>query len=100
MAITLEQAKQLKPGTILYHATIRNADGTPRRYRVSGKPKTWKTRPNHVSVPLKWGLRSSLRMDETHLAFMHVVEADAIVAGERSREELNAWRGRHGMAPI
>jgi hypothetical protein len=24
--------------------------------RVSGKPKTWKTRPGHVRVPVKYGL--------------------------------------------
>jgi hypothetical protein len=35
--ITLEQAKQLTQGTILYHAINRNADGTPQRWRVNGK---------------------------------------------------------------
>ena len=54
--ITLEQAKNLKYGQILHHAINENADGTPQRWRVNGKPKTWKTRPNEVKVPVKHGL--------------------------------------------
>ena len=42
MAITLEQAKNLKYGQILHHVTDKNADGTPRRWEVTGKVKIWK----------------------------------------------------------
>ena len=54
--LTLEEAKTLQKGQTLYHRFNRNADGTPQRWRVNGKPKTWKRRPDHVRVPLKHGL--------------------------------------------
>ena len=56
MALTLEEAKNLEIGQVLYHTTHRNADGTPLRYRTTGKPKTWKSMPERVQVPLKHGL--------------------------------------------
>lgn len=54
--ITLEQAKNLKHGDILWHVSDRNADNTPVRWRVNGKVKTWKRNPNRVQVPVKHGL--------------------------------------------
>ena len=56
--ITLDQAKALKPGDIIYHAIARNADGTAQRWKVNGEVKTWKTLPERVRVPVKHGLRS------------------------------------------
>ena len=56
--ITIEQAKRLKPGQILYHTKNRNADGTPQRWKVNGKVKTWKTRPDEIRIPVKNGLRN------------------------------------------
>jgi hypothetical protein len=47
--ITLEQAKQLKPGDILI-----NEHG--KRWRVNGQVKTWKTDNERIRVPLKHGL--------------------------------------------
>ena len=40
MSITLTQAKALGHGTVLHHATAKNADGTPLRVRVAGEVKT------------------------------------------------------------
>ena len=56
MSITLEQAKALTIGTVLKHTINKNADGTPQRWRVNGKVKTWKTRPAEVKIPIKHGL--------------------------------------------
>jgi len=56
MSITLKEAKELFVGQTLYHTTNKNSDGTRQRWRVSGKPKTWKTRPNEVRVPVMYGL--------------------------------------------
>jgi len=53
--ITLEQAKQLKIGTILYHRQAKNADGSPQRWKVTGKVQTWKRDLNMVYIPLKRG---------------------------------------------
>ena len=49
----------LRHGDILEHATIKNADGTPARCRVTGKVKFWKTRPSDFKVPVKHGLYQS-----------------------------------------
>lgn len=54
--ITLDQAKNLKSGNILYHTVNKNADGSAQRWKVNGKPKTWKTHPERVSIPVKYGL--------------------------------------------
>lgn len=55
--ITLEQAKSLEYGDMLFHTAHKNADGTPQRWKVNGRPKTWKTKPEKVQVPVKHGLR-------------------------------------------
>jgi len=68
MAITLEQAKALKNGDHIHHNTATNADGTPQRFRISGKPKTWKTRPNEVKVPIKRGMYENGYLTEDNIA--------------------------------
>ena len=67
MSITLEQAKQLRNGDTLYHVRNRNADGTAQRWRVNGKPKTWKRSPERVQVPLKHGLYTYDYLTEAYL---------------------------------
>jgi hypothetical protein len=64
--LTLEQAKHLRPGDILYHTTDKNADGTPTRWKVNGQVKTWKKDPNRIYIPLKHGLRSYDYLTETY----------------------------------
>jgi len=54
--LTLEQAKALRFGQILYHVENRNADGSAQRWRVNGKVRTWKRSPERVEVPIKHGL--------------------------------------------
>lgn len=39
------------------HVKLKNSDGSPMRYRRSGKNKLWKTRPNEFEIPVKRGLR-------------------------------------------
>lgn len=75
MAITLEQAKNLQYGDRVYfvqmyeivntyldasgrvRAVSKPVEGTKvREFRVSGKAKTWKTRPDDVKIPVKYGL--------------------------------------------
>jgi hypothetical protein len=55
--ISKETAMSLPIGTELYHVKIKNADGTPERWRVNGKCKTWKTN-NDWKLPIKHGLNS------------------------------------------
>ncbi len=54
--ITLDEAKDLSYGNMIHHVRDVNADGTPQRWKVNGKPKVWKTRPDEVKVPLKRGM--------------------------------------------
>jgi len=54
--MTIEEAKRLRYGQTVYEAGEYNADGTARRWRVSGQVQTWKRDPNRVRVPLKHGL--------------------------------------------
>lgn len=44
------------PSGEFYHSTSRNNSGRAHRVRVSGKMKTWKTRPDEFRVPWKYGL--------------------------------------------
>jgi ribosomal protein L37AE/L43A len=66
-AITLKQAKALKYGDHIYHRVLKNRDGSPMKFKVNGKPRTWKTRPDEVVVPLKRGMFSYLSIHEGEL---------------------------------
>lgn len=61
--ITKEMAMNLKHGDVLYHTTLKNADGTPMRARVNGRCKTWKRNPEDFSLPMKHGLRDCFYLD-------------------------------------
>ena len=54
--MTLVEAKGLELGQVIYHMTYKNVDGSPERWRVNGKVKTWKRDPNEVQVPIKYGM--------------------------------------------
>jgi hypothetical protein len=58
--MTFEETLVLKHGDeCLFHAN----DGSARRVRVMGKVKTWKTRPRDLSVPVKYGMWESARVE-------------------------------------
>lgn len=78
MSITLEQAKNLRHGTILYHTTNRNADKSPQRWRVNGVPKTWKREPWRVRVPVKWGLKVCDYITEKDLDLVSLTPEEAM----------------------
>ena len=75
MSITLEQAKSLEYRQGLHHVVNKNADGTPQRWRVNGKPKTWKRSPNRVQVPIKHGLYSYDYITEDSLDLVSLGDA-------------------------
>lgn len=58
--ITIEEAKALEYGTIIYQHkgyafdTTINLDRV-KKYQVTGRPKVWKRNPERVQVPLKHG---------------------------------------------
>ena len=67
--MTLQEAKNLKPGQIVEHVKNKNADGTPQRWKVNGQVKTWKKSPEKVKVPVKHGMYGYdyITEDELHL---------------------------------
>ena len=73
MTIELDQAKNLKFGQILHHTINKNADGTPQRWRVNGKIKTWKRSPDRVQVPVKYGLYGFGYVTENDLDLVELV---------------------------
>lgn len=53
--MTLKEAKNLKGYETLEHKTKTNTRGLI-RVKVNGRPKTWKTRPEAIRIPAKYGL--------------------------------------------
>lgn len=68
--ITIDEAKNLRVGDILYHTENKNKDGSPQRWRVNGVPKTWKRSPEKVRVPMKHGLYDFDYLTETDLSLV------------------------------
>ncbi len=56
MCLSLAKAKTLQPGDVLFHKVNKNADGSMQRWKVNGKVKVWKSRPDQVRIPVKNGL--------------------------------------------
>lgn len=75
--MTLEEAKSLHFGQVVYHVYNSNADASPQRWRVNGTAKTWKTRPNEVRVPIKHGLRSFNYLTHRNLHLLELTEEKA-----------------------
>jgi len=80
--ITLEQAKALTWRDTLYHVTNRNSDGSPQRWRVNGKVKTWKRSPERVQIPVKHGLYSYGYVTEDDLDLVCLDESEALEEGK------------------
>jgi hypothetical protein len=68
--LTQEIAKQTclktRVGDILYHKKLKNADGTPQRWRVNGRCQTWKTMPYCFRLPVKRGLKQYGTVNENN----------------------------------
>lgn len=65
--ITKEQAISLRHGDYMHHVSATNADGTPQRFRVTGKVKTWKTRQAEFRIPVKRGMYETGYIDDSNV---------------------------------
>ena len=65
--MTLQQAKELTNGTIIFAKNYHNRDGSKQRWRVNGQVKIWKRSPLKVKVPLKHGLYAFGYLTEDNL---------------------------------
>lgn len=68
--MTLGEIKALSSGS---HAEFIANDGTLRTVKINGAPKTWKTRPQDVSVSVKYGLYEYARFETTEALERFVV---------------------------
>ena len=80
--MTLTEAQALSPGQTLYHGVARNADGTPQRFRVTGRVRTWARDPGRVEIPTKRGMYETHTITEHDLKNWHTSEEDALRFGE------------------
>jgi len=65
--IELERAKQLQHGEIIHYF-----NGKCQNWRVSGKVKLWKTRPDELKVPIKYDLYGNSYLTEKVLDIIHL----------------------------
>lgn len=77
--ITKDIAVAAKHGDIFHHITLRNADGTPLRVRVTGKCGTWKRQPEKFRLPVRHGLKSNGCISELNGHKWAITEAAAIM---------------------
>lgn len=78
MAITLEQAKNLQYGDVLYYVERFDSKGKPEKWRVAGAPRTWKTMPERVVVPLRYGMqKGTCHLSERELGLFCMKEWEA-----------------------
>lgn len=64
--MTIDEVKALRSGTRVLAYTGyfgRNCLNGIVHVKVNGKPKTWKTRPDDVSVPIKYGIYEYTTID-------------------------------------
>jgi len=97
--ITLEQAKQLKRGDVLYHTVNINSDGSAQRWRVNGKIATWKRNPERVMIPLKNGLYNhfSLSQDDLHLVMLWDKSKPVVMADVKEKVHADTYSVRNGV---
>jgi len=72
VALTIDKAKNLHYHDVLAMNDEMNADGTCVRWRVNGKVKTWKTRPNKFMVPVKHGMYDYGYITERNYHLFHI----------------------------
>jgi hypothetical protein len=78
--ITIEQAIQAKHGDEVHYGKCWKHVGPKggiklhmEIWRVSGKCKTWKTRPNEFRLPIKFGLYSHSHINDGNCKDFHFV---------------------------
>lgn len=55
-----------------YHGSLKDSKGNPVKCRVSGRLKTWKTRPDDFRLPVKWGLNKSFYITPENIEFWEI----------------------------
>jgi len=75
--ITLAQAKSLRPGDEIWTVSTNSRKRNPVcRIRINGQPQTWKTRPNEIRIPWKYGLYEYGYFTQRDLADLYMTEEE------------------------
>jgi hypothetical protein len=82
-SIKLWQAKNLKADNVVYAIGYYNSDGTAQRFKVCGKPKTWKRNSERVEVILKRGLKEYVLLTELCLDEFSLEEPEPLQKPKR-----------------
>ena len=69
--ITIEQAKALKPGDIIWVMSL-HKEPVPLKFKVNGQPKVWKRDQHRVRVPVKHGLYTYGAITEENINLIHL----------------------------
>jgi hypothetical protein len=79
--ITKEQALALRYREVIHYGTCKTLVGKKggltyktENWRVDGKAKTWKTRPNEFKIPIKFGLYQHSYLTEHNMMDFHLEE--------------------------
>jgi hypothetical protein len=75
--MTQQELRNVKFGDILYCNRFNNADGSPARYKVNGKVRTWKRSPDRIEVPVKRGLYEYGTLTLEHAEWFELTEEEA-----------------------
>jgi hypothetical protein len=78
-------AARLNPGRVIYHTEDRNRDGSPARWRVSGRTKLWKRGPKRFRTPLKHEMHDYGALEPHNCHMFRTEEEWALNAHERSK---------------
>lgn len=77
--ITMNQALKLRHGEILHYGDCKKIIGKrggvkyySENWRVNGMVKTWKTRPTHFRIPIKYGLYGYDYLDHNNCYLFHL----------------------------
>lgn len=75
--LTLEKAKALQLGDIVYEKNLYNRDGSNMRWRVNGKVQRWKRDPDRIKIPVKYGLNTYGYIENRH--FTNGISQDILI---------------------
>jgi hypothetical protein len=84
-AIMLYQAKNLQVGQMVYAIGYYDSDGRAQRFKVQGKPKTWKRNSERVEVTLKRGLKEYVLLTEHCLEEFSLEEPERLEKPKRMK---------------
>jgi hypothetical protein len=75
--MTLTEAKALTSGDYIHHVSLKNADGTPMRARVTSV-QTWVRQPDKVIIKFKRGLKEFGTFSERELDQINIGYGEAV----------------------